>query len=237
MIESGPVAVLSAVSVSEPAPSFVIAPVPPSTPVNVTSSERLKTSDPAFATSPAIDPTVPPSPRTSVPAVIVVGPVAVLSATSVSVPVPFCAMPPPPDTVPENTRLSERAKASVPLVRTSPASEPVVPPSPIWSVPAAIVVPPAWVAAPVTTSVPAPCFVSDPLPEMSPPKVDVSERSKTSAPSLATSPESEPEVPPSPTLSVPYPIVVPPEKLLLPVRVSVPAPIFVTAPAPEMAPA
>ncbi len=51
--------------------------------------------------------------------------------------------------------VSERLKASVALFVTLPApSEPDVPPSPIRSVPALIVVVPAYVFAPVSVSTP-----------------------------------------------------------------------------------
>ena len=48
---------------------------------------------------------------------------------------------------------------------------------------------------------------------------------------------SEPLVPPLPICSVPWVIVVAPEKLLLAVRIVVPVPSCVSAPAPDSAPA
>ena len=52
-----------------------------------------------------------------------------------------------------------------------------------------------------------------------------------------TLPAIEPAVPPAPTASVPAEIVVPPEYVLLPLSVSVPAPDFVTDPVPPIEPA
>ena len=47
-----------------------------------------------------------------------------------------------------------------------PATEPVVPPFPIWSVPAVTVVPPLYVFALVSVSVSAASLVSEPVPLM-----------------------------------------------------------------------
>ena len=64
-------------------------------------------------------------------------------------------------------RLSERLKASVPLLVIAPPSEPLVPPLPICKVPPEIVVPPCELA-PVRTTVPEPLLTSEPLPPSSP---------------------------------------------------------------------
>ncbi|GJD43422.1 hypothetical protein AFCDBAGC_1274 [Methylobacterium cerastii] len=61
---------------------------------------------------------------------------------SVSVPAPDLVTLPVPETVPAKVIASERVNASVPLSTTLPTIEPVVPPAPICSVPAEIVVPP-----------------------------------------------------------------------------------------------
>ena len=58
------------------------------------------------------------------------------------VPEPSWVSAPVPETVPAKVTRSERLKASVPLLATLPAMLPVVPPAPICSVPAAMVVPP-----------------------------------------------------------------------------------------------
>jgi hypothetical protein len=76
--------------------------------------------------------------------------------------------------------------------------------------PACTVVAPRYVLVPVSTVVPAPACVTLPLPEMAPPNVALSERLKTSAPLLATSPMIEPPAPPLPSCSVPAVMVVPP---------------------------
>lgn len=82
-------------------------------------------------------------------------------------PVPALVREPVPEIAPAKVRLSERAKARVPLVTTSPERLPVVPPLPTCRVPAEIVVPPVWLAAPVSVRVPAPIFSSGRLPPAS----------------------------------------------------------------------
>ncbi|KGD58799.1 hypothetical protein DP49_5682 [Burkholderia pseudomallei] len=64
----------------------------------------------------------------------------------------------------------------------------------------------------------------------------LSERSNASKPLLATSPERLPVVPPLPTCSVPAPMMVPPPYVLALFSTSVPASVFVNAPAPPIAP-
>ncbi|MCY1235849.1 hypothetical protein D3C87_1310770 [compost metagenome] len=58
---------------------------------------------------------------------------------SVTVPVPHFVTPPEPLMAPEKVLLSVRSKASVPWLTTLPTR---LPPSPICSVPALMVVPP-----------------------------------------------------------------------------------------------
>jgi hypothetical protein len=58
--------------------------------------------------------------------------------------------------------------------------------------------------------VPKPICDTDPLPEMTPAKVIVSLRSKTSAPLSVTLPTMPPVAPPSPGCEIPDAIVVPP---------------------------
>ena len=79
----------AAVSTVVPVPIWLSAPEPEMTPPNVIVSLRLNASTPSFATSPTIEPEVPPSPSCKVPATIVVPPVPVLSAVSTVVPVPI----------------------------------------------------------------------------------------------------------------------------------------------------
>ncbi len=64
------------------------------------------------------------------------------------VPVPICASPPVPVTLPAKTAVSARLNATVPSFWTSPTIDPDVPPLPICSVPAAISVPPPYVLVP-----------------------------------------------------------------------------------------
>jgi len=66
------------------------------------------------------------------------------------------ARPPVPETTVARLRSSDRLMARVPLFVTLPAIEPVVPPLPICSVPAEIVVPPDQVLAAARTVVPVP---------------------------------------------------------------------------------
>ena len=58
---------------------------------------------------------------------------------------------------------------TVPALRMSPLIDPVVPPSPMLSVPAATVVVPKASLSPVRRSVPEPSFVTLPLPVITPP--------------------------------------------------------------------
>ena len=82
------------------------------------------------------------SPTTSVPASTLVGPVYVLLAVSMVMPLPISHTPPVPEITPGNVTVSHRSKASVPLSVTLPTMTPVVPPLPSCRVPALMVVPP-----------------------------------------------------------------------------------------------
>src|SRR4029079_4272951 len=107
---------------------------------------------PARLTAPVPSvPVVPPLPICSVPALTVVAPLYVLAPVSVSVPAPSFVNAPVPlialATANESLRLNVRAA----LFTTAPVpSVPIVPPLPIWSVPAEIVVVPPYVFAPVS---------------------------------------------------------------------------------------
>ena len=65
-----------------------------------------------------------------------------LAPESVSVPPPDLFRLPGPEILPLYAMLSDRLKARVSLFVTLPVTEPVVPPLPMASVPARIVVPP-----------------------------------------------------------------------------------------------
>ncbi len=105
-----------------------------------------------------------------------------------------------PVIVPPNVTASDRLNASVALLTTPPASDPVVPPDPICSVPAEIVVPPVWPTAPVRVNVPVPTLVRLPVPEMGPANVvdvlsDPTVRAaapRVTAPPVVPPPVSEP---------------------------------------------
>jgi hypothetical protein len=61
---------------------------------------------------------------------------------STVVPAPIWLMAPVPLRTPPTSSVSDRLNASAPLLTTSPAMLPVLPPLPICRVPALIVVPP-----------------------------------------------------------------------------------------------
>ncbi len=145
---------------------------------------------------------------------------------SVSVPDPAWVTEPEPEMVPSKVTSSERLKTRAPSLATSPVMAPVLPPLPICSVPAEMVVPPPWLLAPVSVSVPVPAWVRVPWPDTSPVKVRSSDRLKTSAASTLTLPARLPDVPPSPTCSVPPEMLVPPSWVSSPVRISVPSPVL-----------
>ena len=93
--------------------------------------------------------------------------------------------------------------------------------------------------APESVRVLAESFVKPPVPVILLAKVRSSLRLMAKVPALVTSAAAiEPVVPPLPNCSVPAEIVVPPPKVLAPVRMSVPAVALVRLPAePEMMPA
>jgi hypothetical protein len=66
----------------------------------------------------------------------------VLSLVKTVVPGPFCWNAPAPEIRLAKVNVSERLTAKMPLLTTSPASEPLVPPLPSCKVPALIVVGP-----------------------------------------------------------------------------------------------
>jgi hypothetical protein len=104
------------------------------------------------------------------------------------------------------------------------------------SVPPLIVVTPAYVPFAVSVRVFVPDFVTAPVPEIDPPKLTESLRSKRSVALFVTFPEIAPTVPPAPTLRVPAVIVVPPEYVLAPVRLTFCAASLVSEPVPEITP-
>ncbi len=115
----------------------------------------------------------------------------------------------------------------------SPKIAPWVPPLPICSVPSEMVVPPSWNRVPVTTRVPAPSLVTEPEPNSSPEKVEVSERLNARLASFSMIPPIVPDVPPPPICSVPPEISVR-SMLLSAVRVRVLAFSLVSWPTPSM---
>ena len=103
------------------------------------------------------------------------------------------------------------------------------------SVPAVIVVAPEYVLTPDSVVVPVPTCVSVPGPSIAPATVSALVRFSRSVVLLVIGPvPSFPAAPPS--SSVPLLIVVRPLKVLAPVRVCLPLPIFVSEPTPEIAP-
>ena len=106
------------------------------------------------------------------------------------------------------------------------------------SVPAETSVAPVKSLAAVSVRLPVPSFVKAPAPVILLAKVRSSLRLMANVPALVMSPAAtEPDVPPLPSCSVPAEIVVPPPKVLAPVRMSVPGPDLVSEPlAPEITP-
>src|SRR6266508_3618091 len=84
--------------------------------------------------------------------------------------------------------------------------------------------------------VPAPFCWNAPLPEVTPPNVNVSERLTAKVPLFVTLPTIDPLAPPLPSCRLPAVIVVPPEYVLAPESVSAPLPILVRPPLPEIVP-
>ena len=145
-------------------------------------------------------------------------------ASTERLPLPLMAEP----MVAVPVRLTERRPEL--LIAPAPLMEPPLPSCRVS--PVAMTVPPAWARLLVTMSVPPPWAVTEPLPEVVPAKVEVSPRAKTSeAPeAMATEPGS---TPPTPTCTEPVWIVVPPVKVLTPVRTSAPTPDLTSAKAPD----
>ena len=109
-----------------------------------------------------------PSPNLRVPAATVVSPRYALAPLRVSAPAPCLATVPMPEITPLYAAASLRSKTSAALLTISPVTEPVTPPSPNWSVPPVIWVPPVWMLSPDSTSVPAPFWTSLAAPEIAP---------------------------------------------------------------------
>lgn len=135
---------------------------------------------------------------------------------------------PVPDMFVFRTTASERLKASTPLLTMAPVPrEPLVPPSPTVSLPAAIVVPPVYLLFPVSTSSPPPCWIRRPAPEITFLAVTLSVLLNDREPSLTTAPvPSVPAVPPLPAVrEAPDRMRVSPEYVFSAVRIiSPPAP-------------
>ena len=151
-----------------------------------------------------------------VPLVSVTPPVNVFVPVGMSVPAPFSDSPPPPLSVPDSVSVvaafglitpppsvTARADVNVAVVWSIPpfSARPPEPPrllsAPTESVPAATVVPPVYVFAPLSTTVPPPTATPPVLPMM---------------PEIVSDPRS----PPFPSVST-----APPSTLMVPVKVTV----------------
>ena len=98
-------------------------------------------------------------------------PVYVLAPERVSVPLPFLINDPDPLITPEYAYALLRLMMRVPLLvmfDEAGPKLPVVPPLPICSVPAEMVVVPVYVLSPVKISVPAPDLVTEMGPDITP---------------------------------------------------------------------
>ena len=102
----------------------------------------------------------------SVPALTVVLPLIPLTPDSVNVPAPFFVSVPVPLITPAYVTLSDRFQTKAALFTMSAVTEPDVPPLPICTVPALLVILPENVFAPVSSNVPAPVLPKPPLPEI-----------------------------------------------------------------------
>src|SRR5262249_28314734 len=163
------------------------------------------------------------SPTTSLPAEIIVPPVYVFVPVRNVIPVPRCSKTPVPEMLASLAATQkQRSTERTPLFTTLPVMLPVLPPLPNCRVPDEINVPPLYVFCPVSIVVPLPICCSDPVPEMTPPTVTLSERLIASTELSTMFPSSDPPNPPLPRLNVPPLIVVVPENVLVPVSVSVP---------------
>src|SRR5262249_18918781 len=208
-----PVYVLAPLSVALPASLFVGPPTPPIVPPSVALLPLVSNVPPPalrvvprFKPKPARNWSVPPpnaspllaAPKlasvvtASVPALIAVPPVYVLTPLSVNVPAPLLVTPPMPPIVPPSVALLPLvSKAPPPALSVAPRFE--VKPARNWSVPppkvspleaapklasvvtasrpALIVVPPVYVLTPLSVSVPPPVLISPPVPDMIPENV------------------------------------------------------------------
>ena len=186
-----------------PGPACVRPPVPPITCPTVSASLRLicnRLEAPVTVTLPPPSvPVVPPFPTSSVPPVIVVVPAYVLAPVSVATPVPsFVRVPVPLMSWPRAT-VPVRLICSVPSFTTERPlpNVPVAPPAPTDRVrPAAIVVGPVNVLAPVNEIVPAPACVRLPVPPIALAIVRAALRLKIRAPAFVTAPEPRCRSPP-----------------------------------------
>ena len=183
------------------------------------------------ASAPPSVPEAPPLPTWSVaPLATVELPRKPLAPVRMSVParterLPLPLIAEPIEAVPG--RLTESRPAL--LMAPAPLMEPPVPSCRVS--PLAMTVPPECARLLVTMSVPPPWAVKEPAPEVVPAKVEVSPREKTKAApeAIAVAPGS---APPMPIWTVPAWMAVPPEKVLLPVKVSVPTPDLMSERAP-----
>ena len=173
-----------------------------------------------------------PPDRAIVPAEIVVVPTNVFAAVSESVPTPCFVSEPVPLMTSPSVRSFERLTTRPAVFKSAigPATLPAVPPSPRAIVPPVTVVSPVYVLALVSVSVPAPAFVTAPLPEITAPNANESERLNARTALFVMSPATEPVVEPLPIANVPPVIVVPPSYVLAFVSVSVPEPLLVSEP-------
>lgn len=178
----------------------------------------------------------------SVPADTEVVPVKSLSVEGVSVKVlvPDLVKPPAPVILPVKiwsdvddeyvSVLPDEVRVIRPAYEAGVVLAPRVPEIVMLPPEAEIVVFPEYVLAPDKVSVPEPDFVSEPVPETTPPYEYASDRFTTSAELFVMLPATEPVVEPDPIETVPAEIVRDPRKEFVPVNVSVPVPVFVRLP-------
>ena len=192
-------------------PEFVTVPAPASEPKLAVKPPRSRLA-PADTVIAELLPRAVAEPAFNVPEVTLVAPLYVFAADKVRVPAPACVSEPLPLTMPLWVSALERLYTSAPVLVMEPDTLPVVPPSPICSVPALMVAP---AADPVSTTVPVPFRIK--LPVSDPLKVDRSARLTPSEP--LTVPPQLPLVPPLPMVTEPETICVVPENELFAVRV------------------
>ena len=163
---------------------------------------------PTTTLPPSVAPGWAPSPTSSVPAEIVVSPVSGLKPSRMVKPVPIWFSAPVPEMLcPMICRLL-RLRLSVPLSTMLPATEPLVPPAPRFSVaPLATVVRPVKMLAPVSVSVP-PAIVRPPPVPPKPPSAIMPENVPDALVSVSVCAPSE--TPPAPDkVMIDAPAVVP----------------------------